>query len=616
VNIRPFAIILLTGIILLSATACQNSTTLTTAATAQLIIYVDGQGSVIPNGGTFNIGETVTLTAVPKSGWLFDHWESAIGGNQNPTTITMDSDKKVTAYFLEEGTTAGGETEISGGGDIKSATSLQFVVDATPVGYYDYINYSARVMFRAEDIGSDGMKLRIDIINKGIDSYYSNAVRSVDLFRFLFDKSQQKALLANIGNHLYSEVDNYSSIQWNREVPSDEISEIYSELTYDLGYNKDHWRPTHGTQEDFVLSSWYFNDWVQAFEKHLSDLSQWTTGTWISPDGLITVHDILINPVFSDSIFTTEEVRGDEAPSNSGTGVFDLTTSKVDIKWGSDLLDVPSNDTEYSWPALNFDYSTNVPSVIVLVPPKGRWYTDLGFGIRNTLAELTDNFELEFTQTGSDRVAMNYYSDVAPLPGTYKMMAYSLVDGTKIWEKDLTFSGPNITIKSVDVKYWGTFWSYPVAMYWPELVAIEITNSGDLPVYGCYVRAWTYDDDWADKRALHMMDGPKIIWIGTPEIIWEDWSTSEDLLALMQATSYTETGTTTYFEGQGVFNTDGFGGTYINTVCDYWDEVQGVAVDSPKPHHLYIELVDYVEETWEYILLTTFSTTIVTPGVN
>jgi len=602
-KIKWCAVALLAVILSLSVVACGTTNQL--SASIQLSVFIEGQGSVSPDGGAFTIGETVELMAIPESGWYFDHWEGDISGSENPTTIIMDSNKVVTAYFLEYGTVDGEETGILDGNSIEDATSLQFVVDATPVDERTQdLAYSMRIMFRITDIGSDGMKLRIDILNKEIDSQFAEVKREVGHFRILFDQSQQKALMANVGHHIYSECDDYNSIDWQGQPMEEETSNFYFYLVKDLkDINRE--EPPYGTID--VLSSYYFEEWVTAFNRHRSDLSQWTGGTWTSPDGLVKIHDILINPDFSDSIFTTEEVRGDEAPSTSGTQAFELTISDIEIRWGQDLLNEPSTYPDYSWPVINFNYSTNVPAYVVLVPPEGRWYSEFGYGIRNTLAELTDNFEFDFKQTGSAIVNMNYESDIAPLPGTYKMMAYSLIDGTKIWEENLTFSAPEISIKSADVKYWEWFWSYPVAQYWPKLVAIEITNKGDLPAYGYYVRAWV------DEVPFHVMDGPDIIWIGTPEIIWENSFISESLIEQMQDTSYTKVDSGTYFEGQGVFNTDGFGGNAIVGECE-WDEVQQTAFDAPETHDLYIELVDYDEEAGNCILVATYSTTIQTPG--
>jgi len=76
-----------------------------------------GSGSITlnPPGGTYDSGTIVTLTADPDSGWQFDSWSGALSGSQNPTTITMDSNKSVTATFTEIGTTGTvGNTSVFG----------------------------------------------------------------------------------------------------------------------------------------------------------------------------------------------------------------------------------------------------------------------------------------------------------------------------------------------------------------------------------------------------------------------------------------------------------------------------------------------------------------------
>ena len=42
----------------------------------------------------------MTLTATPVAGWTFDHWEGALTGSANPTTLLMNSNKTLTAVFL------------------------------------------------------------------------------------------------------------------------------------------------------------------------------------------------------------------------------------------------------------------------------------------------------------------------------------------------------------------------------------------------------------------------------------------------------------------------------------------------------------------------------------
>ncbi|KPK67650.1 MAG: hypothetical protein AMJ84_12635, partial [Acidithiobacillales bacterium SM23_46] len=57
-------------------------------------------GSVSPAGAMLHdAGITVTVAAVPSSGWSFDHWSGDASGTQNPTSVFMDTDKAVTAHF-------------------------------------------------------------------------------------------------------------------------------------------------------------------------------------------------------------------------------------------------------------------------------------------------------------------------------------------------------------------------------------------------------------------------------------------------------------------------------------------------------------------------------------
>jgi hypothetical protein len=66
-----------------------------------LTTNVVGQGSITlnPPGGVYEAGTVVTVTATPDSGWKFDNWSGDLSGSTNPTTITMNSNKSVTANF-------------------------------------------------------------------------------------------------------------------------------------------------------------------------------------------------------------------------------------------------------------------------------------------------------------------------------------------------------------------------------------------------------------------------------------------------------------------------------------------------------------------------------------
>ena len=62
-----------------------------------------GGGTVSPNTGSYAPGTTIKLTATPATGYSFTRWAGdAIGSSRN-LSITMDSDKEVTAYFTPTG---------------------------------------------------------------------------------------------------------------------------------------------------------------------------------------------------------------------------------------------------------------------------------------------------------------------------------------------------------------------------------------------------------------------------------------------------------------------------------------------------------------------------------
>ncbi|HUW59751.1 MAG TPA: PhoPQ-activated protein PqaA family protein [Candidatus Bathyarchaeia archaeon] len=68
-----------------------------------LTTSVVGEGTVTPAGATqYESGTIVDVSADPAENWVFDHWEGALSGSTNPTTILMDGDKSVTGVFTEE----------------------------------------------------------------------------------------------------------------------------------------------------------------------------------------------------------------------------------------------------------------------------------------------------------------------------------------------------------------------------------------------------------------------------------------------------------------------------------------------------------------------------------
>jgi len=68
-----------------------------------LSITIEGHGNVTkdPDQGTYTYGQVVNLTALPDTGWIFNHWAGDLTGNASFTTITMDGNKAVIANFTQ-----------------------------------------------------------------------------------------------------------------------------------------------------------------------------------------------------------------------------------------------------------------------------------------------------------------------------------------------------------------------------------------------------------------------------------------------------------------------------------------------------------------------------------
>jgi uncharacterized repeat protein (TIGR02543 family) len=86
------------GVIVLVTTAisCTLSVTQFTLTTD---VAPSGAGSVAPADGQYSIATHVTVTATPASGYVFDHWSGDASGNTSTITITMNSNKSLTAHF-------------------------------------------------------------------------------------------------------------------------------------------------------------------------------------------------------------------------------------------------------------------------------------------------------------------------------------------------------------------------------------------------------------------------------------------------------------------------------------------------------------------------------------
>jgi hypothetical protein len=80
-------------------------------------------GYVTPSSGTYDAGTSVTITAHANSGYEFDHWGGDASGTGLSTTVTMNSNKNVVAYFKGITYTLTTDVSPSGSGYIEQSPS-------------------------------------------------------------------------------------------------------------------------------------------------------------------------------------------------------------------------------------------------------------------------------------------------------------------------------------------------------------------------------------------------------------------------------------------------------------------------------------------------------------
>jgi uncharacterized repeat protein (TIGR02543 family) len=119
--------------------------------TYSLNLVTTGYGSVTinPLQAAYAPGTQVTLTANPATAYLFTGWSGNLTGTTNPVTITMDSNKTITANFTVKTYTltinAVNGTVTKTPSQTTYAYYTQVTLTATPNTGYTFANWSGSI---------------------------------------------------------------------------------------------------------------------------------------------------------------------------------------------------------------------------------------------------------------------------------------------------------------------------------------------------------------------------------------------------------------------------------------------------------------------------------------
>src|SRR5665648_557543 len=127
--------------------------------TLTMAVNPSGGGTTSPAVGAhpgYAENQVVNINATPASGYHFVNWTGAVTGSVNPTTVTMDANKTVTANFELDAATyytltmavnpsGGGTTSPAVGAHPGYAENQVVNITATPATGYHFVNWTGDV---------------------------------------------------------------------------------------------------------------------------------------------------------------------------------------------------------------------------------------------------------------------------------------------------------------------------------------------------------------------------------------------------------------------------------------------------------------------------------------
>lgn len=135
-------VIMLVFVVVLLPLACGPAQSTPTQCTLKTSVSPEGAGTINPAGGKYEAGTKVTITAIPASGYAFDHWDGYFTGSNTSVTITatMNDDKSITAYFkpgyhLTVSVSPSGGGTVSPAGGAYGVDDKAFLTANTAAGY-------------------------------------------------------------------------------------------------------------------------------------------------------------------------------------------------------------------------------------------------------------------------------------------------------------------------------------------------------------------------------------------------------------------------------------------------------------------------------------------------
>ncbi|MBD3288659.1 carbohydrate-binding protein, partial [candidate division KSB1 bacterium] len=335
------------------------------ATTFTLTTNTSGSGdiSLNPSGGTYDSSTVVTVSANAASGYKFDNWGGDLSGSANPETITMNSNKSVTAYFSQAdftvydgcdanivtGTCDTENTGYTGSGYANTDNSQGTYVEWTNVSVTETNAYNVNVRFanggtsaRSVDVSVNGsVQASLSFESTGAWTTWSTKSFSINL-----NSGTNTVRLIGTGSESCPNIDKL-------EVPTGSQTTQYTLSTNVTGNGSITLDPAGGTYDSGTIVTLTANpDANNQFDNWSGDLTGSTNPETITMDGnkSVTANFSVIQYTLTTNVSGNGGITLDPAGGTYDAGTIVTITANPDASnqfdnWSGDLTGSANPDS-------------------------------------------------------------------------------------------------------------------------------------------------------------------------------------------------------------------------------------------------------------------------------
>jgi len=196
---------------------------------------INGSITLDPPGGEYSEGTVVTLTANPNAGYYFKEWSGDIAGSESPVTITMNSDKNVSAEFINANALLLAINSVNGSVQVipkqetyNRGASVVLVATAdegfefagwegdlnssnNPIGFIMDGDKNITAVFK--EITSTGVQFINDSLQNGLIRIFPNPFTTESTIQYRLNRASQVKLTIynSLGRHIATLADEYQT---------------------------------------------------------------------------------------------------------------------------------------------------------------------------------------------------------------------------------------------------------------------------------------------------------------------------------------------------------------------------------------------------------------------